>query len=804
MDRLQQLVREIHRRSLWQVVGLFGAVSWGVLQVVEVVTESVGLPDWTPGMAFVLLLIGLPVVVATAFVQEGMPGQEGDRESATGEETWGDGGPRTDAARADVGSSAPDPVAAPHENLAAGTGSLDLPSTRPSRVHRILTWRNALVGGGAAFALLGFTVVAYWVMWSTGIGPVGNLEAQGIFEEGEAVILADFENRSTDPSLPGVVTEALRVDLASSRAITLVTTSRVEEILGLMQRDAVEGLPYDVAREVAIRGGVKAIIEGDVGSAGSGYILTAAIRSAETGDPLASFRRAADGPDDVIDAIDGLSQDIREKAGESLRAIKAEAPLEQVTTASLEALRLYSEAEELSEAGEYRQAKSHLETAVQLDPGFAMAWRKLSVVIQTAGGEPGEEEAAATRAYELRDRLTELERGNAVAYYHRAVTGDLPAQIEAYERILARYPDDRPSLNNLAIAYSDRTRHEDALALLERAIGGPGESAPAHLNYVADLASVGRMEDAWSAFDRMVERFPQRDQWTLWARWWLELVEGDFESAHQRGLEMTKLSGIPLSWRVSGTGMASAADAARGRVEEMRTHRREMLTRLRRQDANAEIMEVSARGWAAEHYVAEDDAAALELLADLLDSGEFDAVPASARDWEEVARGLIVIGAEDRARSFLDRWAAEGGARAGTALTEARMVADALFRPDPGEAADALEAFRAQVGCPHCYEWELADLRRESGRLEAAVEHYDVATTMRSSPIYPSFAWMRVIGHERLGEVYEAMGEDALAAEQYAAFAEAWAGADAELQPRVRRARERAAALAPAASETGP
>ncbi|NIP59938.1 MAG: hypothetical protein GWO00_19065, partial [Gemmatimonadetes bacterium] len=76
MSSFKRLVREIHRRSLWQVVGLFGAVSWGVLQVVEVVTESVGLPDWTPGMAFVLLLIGLPIVLATAFVQEGMPGQE--------------------------------------------------------------------------------------------------------------------------------------------------------------------------------------------------------------------------------------------------------------------------------------------------------------------------------------------------------------------------------------------------------------------------------------------------------------------------------------------------------------------------------------------------------------------------------------------------------------------------------------------------------------------------------------------------------------------------------------------------------
>ena len=72
---MKDLIHEIHRRSVWQVIGIYLAISWVVLQVVEVVTGTVGLPDWTPGMAFVLLLIGLPICVATAFIQEGMPGR---------------------------------------------------------------------------------------------------------------------------------------------------------------------------------------------------------------------------------------------------------------------------------------------------------------------------------------------------------------------------------------------------------------------------------------------------------------------------------------------------------------------------------------------------------------------------------------------------------------------------------------------------------------------------------------------------------------------------------------------------------
>ena len=59
MTPVRQLIQEIHRRSLWQVTGIFLAASWGALQVIETITETAGLPDWTPSMALVLLIIYL-------------------------------------------------------------------------------------------------------------------------------------------------------------------------------------------------------------------------------------------------------------------------------------------------------------------------------------------------------------------------------------------------------------------------------------------------------------------------------------------------------------------------------------------------------------------------------------------------------------------------------------------------------------------------------------------------------------------------------------------------------------------------
>ncbi len=62
---MKQLIQEIHRRSLWQVLGVYLLASWVVFEVVQTVTEGLGLPQWFPAFAALLLLIGLPIVLAT-------------------------------------------------------------------------------------------------------------------------------------------------------------------------------------------------------------------------------------------------------------------------------------------------------------------------------------------------------------------------------------------------------------------------------------------------------------------------------------------------------------------------------------------------------------------------------------------------------------------------------------------------------------------------------------------------------------------------------------------------------------------
>ncbi len=76
---LKSLIHEIHRRSLWQVLAIYLGASWLVLQAVDTLAGALSLPEWAPPLALFLLIVGFPIVLATAFVQGGV-----GRESAQG------------------------------------------------------------------------------------------------------------------------------------------------------------------------------------------------------------------------------------------------------------------------------------------------------------------------------------------------------------------------------------------------------------------------------------------------------------------------------------------------------------------------------------------------------------------------------------------------------------------------------------------------------------------------------------------------------------------------------------------------
>jgi tetratricopeptide (TPR) repeat protein len=192
--------------------------------------------------------------------------------------------------------------------------------------------------------------------------------------------------------------------------------------------------------------------------------------------------------------------------------------------------------------------------------------------------------------------------------------------------------------------------------------------------------------------------------------------------------------------------------------------------------------------------IAADTAGARRRLRDILASGAFDDLPPAGRPWNTVMSAFIELGMLSEARTMLARWEAElpDTLRAPTNAVDYRRHARQLPILESGDLDAISRGYRqAQVEerCTRCFRWPLAEVEARRGNVAEAIALYENSV---EEPISVRFYPMqRVIALERLGPLYEEIGEFQKAAAVYAEFAEAWKEADPELQPRVRVALER-------------
>jgi len=357
-----------------------------------------------------------------------------------------------------------------------------------------LTWRRWTLGGVLAFILLAIATTGYLWMRASGIGPAATLVSSGVLESQGRVLVADIDDRASDPLLADAMREALAVDLGQSPVVSVVSPSRVHYLLARMERPTDAPLDENTARELALRDGIPVVLSGVVSRVGSGYVMSVRLWSPDSREELLAVRETASSPDDVIPALERLSRTLRERTGESLRSIRSRKGLEEVTTRSLDALRAYTRAVQVVEDQEAERGIALLRDAIAADSTFAMAYRKLGVLLGNFDRDPEGAEVALTAAYRLRDRLTTRERLLTEASYH-AHFDRYDETIAAYEQLLALDPDDQWALNNLGIAYYQQGDHDRAVSYLFRAT----EAAPSRFqldNLVWHLATANRVAEA--------------------------------------------------------------------------------------------------------------------------------------------------------------------------------------------------------------------------------------------------------------------------------------------------------------------
>ena len=521
-------------RSLWQILAFYAAASWVVLQVVDVVKDNLGLPDWVFPFALLLLLVGLPIIVATAVVQG---------RHATGTDSGAD----ESTSVKEGGSPATEPELSPR---------------------RLFTWCNAFVGGALAFVLLTVVTTGFMFMRNQGIGPVGSLVAKGMLEEQAAIVVADFV--ADDPSLARAVTQAFRVDLSQSELIKVVEPATLDEALARMELPEDQAITPQVAHELAVREGYPAVIEGEVSSIGDGFVLTARLADARSEETLASLRETATDANEVIPAIDRLSGKMRERIGDSYTDMRADEPLANVTTGSLDALEKYSQALELFRTGRDRQRGVELlEEAVAIDTAFAMAWRKIGV--ETVGDQARTIEAME-KAYLYRDRLTERESLLAEASYYTTATGEPNKAIRVYERMVDLDPADAWALNNLGAAYTDLGEWAEAEHWFSRSVA-IDSSVKSVVNVATAQINQGNLDEAAATLDIADRMLPGAER-SLATRYSLEMNRENWVEAEALALGLRDESTDP-AWAGVGSFALGHVAAIQGKLTEAEAHWRE-------------------------------------------------------------------------------------------------------------------------------------------------------------------------------------------------------------------------------------
>src|SRR5262249_4248461 len=293
--------------------------------------------------------------------------------------------------------------------------------------------------------------LAAFVVGAIVIGAMFYRSHANALTEKDSILISDFVNTTGDNVFDGTLKQALAVQLEQSPYLNVTPESRIREALKFMGRSEDERLTKEVAREICLREGIKAMLTGSINGLGSHYVIDLNAVNVQTGDSVAREQAEAENKEAVLKTLDRAASNLRGKLGESVGSIqKFATPLEQATTSSLEALQAFSRGHEEHQKLDDPAAVPHLKRAIELDPNFGMAYATLGVVYSNLTQSTLSDQHLR-KAFELKDRASERERLYISAHFYDEVERDAVKTIETYQQWIKTYPSDDVALDNLSL-----------------------------------------------------------------------------------------------------------------------------------------------------------------------------------------------------------------------------------------------------------------------------------------------------------------------------------------------------------------
>lgn len=318
--------------------------------------------------------------------------------------------------------------------------------------------------------------------------------------ERDTIVVADFDNRTDDPVFGDALKQAFAVELGQSPFLNVLSDREIARTLRLMGRPKNQTITTDIGREVCQRTGSKAVISGSISGLGSLYLIDLKAVACSTGDTLAHEQQQASSKEDVLRALSETTSGLRRELGESLPSVqKYETPVEATTT-SLDALKSYSMGLKMRAEQGNDASIPFLRRAVELDPNFPLAYAELGMSYANLY-EGSLALQNATKAYELRDRVSEREKFRISSAYFRT-RGQIEQAIETFQVWIANYPRDLDPYIRLAVSYADIGQYERAASVYEQALQISPDDGHIYANLGNIYLCLNRPDQAAVIFDR--------------------------------------------------------------------------------------------------------------------------------------------------------------------------------------------------------------------------------------------------------------------------------------------------------------
>jgi eukaryotic-like serine/threonine-protein kinase len=315
---------------------------------------------------------------------------------------------------------------------------------------------------------------------------------------GDAVVVADFQNNTSDLAFGEALKVALETELNQTPFLDVLGPDKVHGTLKLMNHSGEERLTPAIAREVCMHTNSAAIVAGSITDEGNNYRIGLKAMNCKTGASLAGAEAEAKTRNVVVKTLGNVGAELRSKLGEPKDSLIDE-PLDEATSSSIEALQAFGQGERAGISNGLADAIRLYKQAADLDPNFALACAYLGLMYRNVGND-GMEFEYLSRAFQLRGRVTERDRFAIEASYYGDATGESVKASQVYTQWLKRYPRDKTALINLGALDSLTGQDAAAAALFRESLRLDPTNGFAYANLIGAEISLSRPDEALAVY----------------------------------------------------------------------------------------------------------------------------------------------------------------------------------------------------------------------------------------------------------------------------------------------------------------